>query len=140
MDRIRAAGVPVWVSVFALVIAAMGLVFGIVALISPSSIFFTDADDALGQRWAGRQLGIGIVTLGALVLRSRPVYVLALLAGIAREIGDLFAAITEDFTTVPAIAFTVIGIAALVHISRTPVTEPAGAHDGPQLASGQHAR
>ncbi len=127
MKRVRAAGVPVWVTIFAIVMGALGLAFGVAALIDPASLFFTEADDALGQRWAGRQLGLGIVTIGAVVMRSRSVYVLALLAGIARELGDLVAAVTDDFTTVPAITFILIGIAAIIHIAILPTSGRADA-------------
>ncbi len=125
MDRIRAAHVPIWVTIFAALMGALGLIVGLVALLDPSLFSFTDADDALGQRWAGRMVGLGIITTGAVILRSRPIYILALLAGIAREIGDLAAAYTDGDTTVPAIATMLIGIAALTHIARTPTTKPA---------------
>jgi hypothetical protein len=102
----------------------MGLVVGLAALFDPTLFFFTEADEALGQRWAGRMIGLGIVTTGAVALRSRPIYILALLAGIAREVGDLVGAITDGETTVLAIATILIGCAALVAIHRSPLPEP----------------
>ncbi|MEL6893891.1 MAG: hypothetical protein AAFP84_20030, partial [Actinomycetota bacterium] len=119
------ANVPIWVTVFTALMGALGLIVGLAALFDPSLFFFTDADEALGQRWAGRMIGLGIVTTGAVILRSRPIYILALLAGIAREAGDLAAASTDGDTTVPAIVTMLIGIAALAHIARTPTTTTA---------------
>lgn len=125
IDRIRAAGVPMWVTVFVALMGTAGLVVGLAALVDPSLFPFTEADEALGQRWAGRMIGLGIVTTGAVILRSRPIYVLALLAGIAREVGDLVGALTDNDTTAPAIGVMLIGIAALAHIARTPTTQPS---------------
>ena len=126
MNRVRAVGVPLWVTAFATLMGVLGLVVGVVALLDPSSLFFTEADDALGRRWAGRQLGLGIVTLGAVSLRSRSVYILAVVAGIARELGDLAAAITDGVSAVPAVAFTIVGVAAVAHIAVLTAGERAG--------------
>lgn len=117
MRRIQANGIPMWVTIFATVVALTGLVFGAVALADPSSLFFTDADEALGQRWAGRQFGLGIVAAAAVTLRSRQLYIVALVAGIAREVGDLVAAVTDDLTTIPAVAFALVALGGLAHIA-----------------------
>lgn len=122
MNRIRVANVPIWVTIFATFMGIAGLIVGLAALFDPSLFSFTEADEALGQRWAGRMIGLGIVTTGAVILRSRPMYIVALLAGVAREAGDLAAAITDGDTTIPAIATMLVGVAALTHIARTPAT------------------
>lgn len=124
IGRIQADGVPVWVSVFAALMGVAGLLVGVAALLDPTLFFFTAADEALGQRWAGRMIGLGIVTSGAVILRSRPIYIVALLAGIAREIGDLVGARTDGDSTLPAIAAMLIGIAALAHIARIQAVKP----------------
>jgi hypothetical protein len=113
-----APGVPGWVTILAVFIAAFGTIVGLVALIDPMAIPFSDADEALGRGWAGRNLGIAFVTGAAVALRSRPMYVVALIAGLARELGDLAAAITDGESVAPAVVFIVIGLGALLSIWR----------------------
>lgn len=120
MDRIRAAGVPMWVTLFTALMGAMGLVVGVAAMIDPGLFFFTEADEALGQRYGGRQLGLGIVLLAAIALRSRTVYLVGIIAGLARELGDGVGAVTDGDTTAGAVVFGVIAVAAIAHILRTP--------------------
>lgn len=124
-NRIHTVGVPIWVTIFTAVMGVLGLFVGLAALVDPALFFFTEADDALGQRWAGRMIGVGIVNVGAVIVRSRPAYVLALLAGIAREVGDLAGAVTDERSPIAALVTLLVGVAALAHISRTPVATPA---------------
>lgn len=80
-------------------------------------------------------IGLGIVTTGGVLPRSRAIYVLALMAGVARETGDLAAAYIDGDSTVPAIVTMLTGIAALTHIARTPKNRARQPH-----APNQHAR
>lgn len=118
LSRFQTPGVPAWVTVFVSFMAIAGLAAGVVALVDPSVFFFTEADTALGQRWAGRMLGLGIVTGAAVVTRSRQLYVLVLLAGLARELGDLAGAVTDDEPIFLAIGTLIIGILAIDAIRR----------------------
>lgn len=118
MDRCKAPGVPTWVSVFAIFMTVTGIVVGVVALVDPSIFPFSDGHLALGRRWAGRNLGLAVVTAGAVALRQSSAYVLALAGGIAREVGDLAAAATEGDSTIPALLFIAIGLSAIVSIQR----------------------
>ena len=123
MDRIRAAGVPTWVTLFTALMGVAGVVVGVAAMIDPGLFFFTEADEALGQRYAGRQLGLGIVLIAAIALRSRLMHLVGLVAGLAREFGDGVAALTDGETTAGAVVFGLIAVAAIVHILRTPLPE-----------------
>ena len=122
MHRLRAEGVPVWVTVIAIVLAIGGTLIGLVALVDPSAVSFSSVDDVLGRRWAGRNMGLGLATAVAVALRSRAAYLAAFTGGIFRDLGDLFASIDNNESVVVPVVAMAIGVAAIGAMVRSIAT------------------
>ena len=90
MDKIKADGVPLIITAFALLMGVGGTVIGISALADPSSaVNFVDGADDLATSWAGRNLGLGVVMLVAVAMRQAGAYAAAFAGSVCREISDV---------------------------------------------------
>lgn len=73
-----------------------------------------DIDDSVvGRQWGGRNVGLGVVLVLAVVLRDARTYVAGFAAGLLRDIGDLVGAIDGGSSTIVPIVFLVVGVAAI---------------------------
>lgn len=92
MKYIKAEGVPLPITLLALVMGIGGTVIGIQALIDPTTALdFIDGADKMGTAWGGRNLGLGAASLAAVLLRNVAGYAVAFAGAIWREISDLIA-------------------------------------------------
>jgi len=92
MKMIKAEGVPLVVTAFALLMGIGGTVIGLGALIDPTTALdFVDGADKMGTAWGGRNLGLGVATLAAVVFRHPGAYATAFAGVIWREVSDLIA-------------------------------------------------
>lgn len=92
MKFIKAPGVPLPITLLAALMGIGGTIIGIGALLDPSAaIDFVDGADKLGTSWAGRNLGLGIASILAVLLRNSAGYVVAFGGAIWREVSDLIA-------------------------------------------------
>ena len=90
MKMIKAPGVPLAITAFAVLMGLGGTIIGLLALIDPSSAAnFIDGADDLATSWAGRNMGLGIGMLLAVVMRDAAGYAVAFAGAICRELSDV---------------------------------------------------
>lgn len=108
--------VPLPVTIVALVLAILGGAIGIIGLIDPALLDF--GNSVTGRTWAGRTLGLAMVMLLAVVLRSRATYIAAFVGGLCRDVSDLFAGLIGDFRpdAYLAVPFILVGMISLIVI------------------------
>ena len=86
MKMIKAEGIPVIVTAFAIFIGFVSLFLGGQALFDgTAAIGYVEGAEALGVGWGGRNMGIGLFLLLAVLLRSPAGYAIGLLGGVMRE-------------------------------------------------------
>lgn len=111
---LRTPGVPVWVTVLAVLLGLFATLFGVLAMLDPHiALGWVSGADALGVRWGGRNTGLGVVLLVAVLLRSPAGYVVAFSGQLLREFGDVVAAgptLGSFVGTLPFIAVDVLGL------------------------------
>lgn len=79
---LKTKGIPLWVTIFALIVSIMGFVFGLLAMFGQS--FYPE----MTMSWGGRSLGLGVVAAVALSLKSPATYIAAFAGGLCVELGD----------------------------------------------------
>ena len=90
MSFIRAKGIPVWVTIIAVLLGLFGTAIGVVVMINPSLAFgYIAGADSLALTWAGRNAGLGIALLVAVYLRNANGYAVAFAGSILREVSDI---------------------------------------------------
>lgn len=109
--RIKASGVPTWVTALAVVIGLFSMLAGTAIMLDPTIM---DIDDSVvGRQWGGRNVGLGVALVVAVALRDARAYIAGFAAGLFRDIGDLFGAIDGGSSTIVPIVFLVVGAAAI---------------------------
>lgn len=97
MNIIRANGVPIWITIVAILFGVMGTYLGINGLINPdSAVGFIEGADVLALSWAGRNLGVGMVLVVAVLMRTASGYAVAFGGAMFRELGDIVASTVGD--------------------------------------------
>lgn len=117
IDNLKPAGIPILVTLYGALLAALGVVLGTNGLFNPASaVGFVDNAEMLAGAWSGRTLGLGLITAIALWMQSAPAYVMAFLGCSFREFGDIVGAINSDSTSlIPVLlGFLVVDIICLV--------------------------
>lgn len=116
MKFIKADGIPLVVTLFALLMGVGGTIIGIGALIDPTSALdFVDGADKMGTAWGGRNMGLGIASIVAVLLRKPAGYAAAFAGGICREFSDLVAGLSDGGSL--NIPFTVVLLLELVALA-----------------------
>lgn len=94
-------GIPVWVLIWALILAVVGIGLGLMELIFDPG-FFLDIDNVndesqavISRGWGGRNLALGVTAAIAVLLRDRAGMAVALAGAIAREVSDIVTAALE---------------------------------------------
>jgi hypothetical protein len=96
MKLIKADGVPLVITLFAFLMGVGGTIIGIQALVDPTTaIDFVDGADKMGTAWGGRNLGLGVASLAAVLLRNVGGYAVAFAGAIWREVSDLIAGMSD---------------------------------------------
>ncbi|NNE94951.1 MAG: hypothetical protein HKN24_02890 [Acidimicrobiales bacterium] len=118
VNRIKAAGVPTWVTVLAILIAAVGTIIGAVSLLNPST---AEVPSYFERAYGGRNIAIAVALGVAVVLRSRAAYLAGFAGGLFREIGDIASGFDqgENRSVIVGAVFLSLGLAALAHIVTT---------------------
>lgn len=120
MKYIRANGVPILVTAFMILAGFMGTFLGLQAMLDGTAAMgYVEGAEALGVTWGGRNTGLGIALLVAVLLRSAHGYSVALAASLFREISDILA---SDSLQVVLIVFLLIEIVCLL-LSLRPVVQ-----------------
>lgn len=114
--RIRTDGVPAWVTGLALFIGIFSTLAGLAIMIDPAIM---DIDDVVvGRQWGGRNMGLGVALIVAVVLRDARVYLAGFGAGLFRDVGDLAGAIEDGASPIVPIVVLVLGAAAIGAVLR----------------------
>ena len=113
MNVIKAEGVHIAITVFAILMGVGGTVIGISALADPTSAvnFVAGADD-LATSWAGRNMGLGIAMLVAVAMRHAAGYAAAFAGAICRELSDVIVEFNVAFFVIMLIEIVCLGICA----------------------------
>jgi hypothetical protein len=82
---LKTAGIPMWVTIFAIIVFLLGCGLGLMAL------FGQAMDPTMSASWGGRHLGLGLAAGAAVILRSPSAYLAAFSGGVGRDVGDLIA-------------------------------------------------
>ena len=97
MNIIRTNGIPLGVTILAMLIGAMGTFLGVTALLDPTTaVGYIDGADVMALSWAGRNLGVAVALLVAVILRNANGYAVAFAGATFREVGDIFASLNGD--------------------------------------------
>lgn len=114
--RVRANGVPTWVTVVALVIGVFSTLAGFAIMVDPSIM---DIDDTVvGRQWGGRNIGLGVALLVAVLLREARAYLAGFAAGLFRDIGDLVGALDDGASPIVPMVVLALGAAAIGGVLR----------------------
>jgi len=111
MNFIKADGVHIAITLFAILMGLGGTIIGIMALIDPESAvnFIAGADD-LATSWAGRNLGLGIAMLVAVAVRHAAAYAAAFAGAVCRELSDVLVEFNIAFFVVMLIEIVCLAI------------------------------
>lgn len=123
MNVIKAEGVPLAITLFAILMGIGGTVIGVGALFDPeSAINFVSGADDLATSWAGRNLGLGVAMLAAVVFRHAAGYAAVFAGAICRELSDVLVEFNIAFFVV-----MLIEVVCLAWCARAVFTQSAGA-------------
>lgn len=127
MNFIKADGVPLLITIFGVVMGLGGTFIGIQAMLDPTTaIDFVDGADKMGIAWGGRNTGVGIAMIAAVLLRNVFAYAAAFAAAIFRELSDVIAGLSDGGSLTATLAvFALIGVlelVCLVYCTRTALT------------------
>lgn len=116
MNIIRARGIPIWVTLIALLVGTMGTIIGIGAMMNPSSISgFVEGAERLGITYGGRNTGLGVALLLAVLLRNAAGYAVAFFASVFRELSDIIVTFPDSTGTAIGLGvFLLIEIICLI--------------------------
>lgn len=114
--QIRTNGVPAWVTGVAMFIGLFSALAGVAIMIDPSIMDIEDT--VVGRQWGGRNIGLGVALLVAVMLRDARAYIAAFAAGLFRDVGDLVASIDDGEPPIVPIIVLAVGIAAIAAVLR----------------------
>ena len=98
MKFIKADGVPLVMTLFAILMGVGGTIIGISSLADPTSaVNFVEGADDLATSWAGRNLGLGIAMLVAVAMRQAGAYAAAFAGAVFRELTDVMVEFNPAF-------------------------------------------
>ncbi len=113
MNVIKAEGVHIAITAFAILMGVGGTIIGLSALADPTSAvnFVAGADD-LATSWAGRNMGLGIAMLMAVAMRHAAGYAAAFAGAIFRELSDVIVEFNVAFFVIMLVEIVCLGICA----------------------------
>jgi hypothetical protein len=113
---LRTAGIPVWVTVFALIVLAVGCALGLMALLGQGS------DPNMTVSWGGRHLGLGLAAGMAVLLKNPSAYITAFVGGVGRDLGDLIAHLSRPQPSIGVlvgiVVFLIAGVLGILAANR----------------------
>lgn len=98
----KTEGIPIWITLVLGLTVLLGVGVGGMAMLGSGM----DASQTVS--WGGRNLGLGLVALGAIVLKSPTAYIAAFLGGIGREVGDLLESFQAETPNMPIVIIAVV--------------------------------
>lgn len=111
----KAPGIPLWITIVLGLIVLLSVVAGSLALAG------NGMEEFMGPSWGGRNLGIGLAALIAILYKSPHAYLAVFVASIGREVGDIIQLTQGDTPDWPIVIFAslllavwLMGIAKIV--------------------------
>jgi hypothetical protein len=127
MNIIKAPGVPLAMTLFALLMGVGGTVIGLQTLFDASlAVNFVDGADDLATSWAGRNLGLGVAMLVAVLVRHSGAYAAAFAGAICRELSDVIVEFNIAFFVIMLVEIVCLGWCARATIASRPNRVPQG--------------
>jgi len=116
MNFIRAKGIPVWVTIIAVLLGLFSTAIGVGVMLNHSLVLGNIAGaDSLAITWAGRNAGLGIALLVAVYLRNANGYAAVFAGSILREVSDIFSFLPNGGATIGlGIFFLLVDIVCFV--------------------------
>ncbi|MEM9775775.1 MAG: hypothetical protein AAF902_14440 [Chloroflexota bacterium] len=117
MSKLKPPTLPMYVVIYACVLALFGTYLGISGLINPSGATgFIDGAEVLATGWAGRSLGLGLIMASAIYFRMSKIYVAAFIGAVCRELSDVLGMLNagETSTVMALLVFLVLDLVGLV--------------------------
>lgn len=108
-EKLKAPGIPLWVTAYMFVVIAFGVVLGIPAL------FDNGFAELQTVGWGGREFGVAVGAILAVAMKTAHGYFIIFVIGIFRELSDALEALAETpantASAVMVAVFIVIGAA-----------------------------
>jgi hypothetical protein len=103
---LKTAGIPLWVTIFALIVLVVGCALGLMA------VFGQVMEPSMSVSWGGRHLGLGLAAGVAVFLKSPTAYIAAFVGGVGRDVGDLIAHLGKSETSIGVVIGIVVFLIA----------------------------
>ena len=112
---LKTAGIPMWVTIFALIVFVVGCALGLMAMFGQG---MEGMDPSMSVSWGGRHLGLGLAAGVAVFLKSPTAYIAAFVGGVGRDLGDLIAHVGKSEpnigTLVGIVVFLIAGVLGIL--------------------------
>jgi hypothetical protein len=106
---LKTAGIPMWVTIFALIVFVVGCALGLMAMFGQG---MQGMDPSMNVSWGGRHLGLGLAAGVAVFLKSPTAYIAAFVGGLGRDLGDLIAHVGKSETNIGVLVGIVVFLIA----------------------------
>ena len=106
---LKTPGIPMWVTIFALVAFLMACASGLAGVFSQG---MEGINESMSISWGGRSIGLGLAAGLAVFLKSPGAYIVAFVGGLARDLGDLVANLGKEVSDIGVILFLVVFLIA----------------------------
>jgi hypothetical protein len=123
---LKTAGIPMWATIFALIVFLLGCVLGLMAMFGQSvgqdmvfgRGFGQDMKPWMSISWGGRHVGLGLAAGVAVLLKSPTAYIAAFVGGVGRDVGDLIAELGKSEPNIAIVAgiavFLIAGVVGII--------------------------
>lgn len=108
-SMLRTAGIPMWVTIFALAVFAMGCASGLAAIFSQG---MDGMNSPMSISWGGRSVGLGLAAGVAVFLKNPNAYIVAFVGGLGRDLFDLIGTFGKSELNIGVIVFLVVFLIA----------------------------
>lgn len=106
---LKTAGIPIWVTIFALIAFLVGCASGLVIVFSQG---MEGINESMSISWGARNIGLGLAAGVAMLLKSPGAYIVAFVGGLSRDLGDLAGGISKSEPNIGVVLFLVVFLIA----------------------------
>jgi hypothetical protein len=106
---LKTAGIPMWVTIFALVVFVLGCALGVMAMFGQG---MEGMNPSMSVSWGSRHLGLGLAAGVAVLLKSPTAYIVAFVGGVGRDVGDLIAHVGKSEPSIGVLVGIVVFLIA----------------------------
>ena len=106
---LKTVGIPMWVTIFALIVFVMGCASGLAGVFSQG---MEGINEPMSISWGGRSIALGLAAGVAVFLKSPSAYIVAFVGGLGRDLGDLIGHFGKSETNIGVVLFLVVFLIA----------------------------